>query len=100
MFILKFFFIFIIAIVLFVVVFIGSIVYRMWDSIRVLMGKEPRTGANSAFKRQWDEAHRQSGANNASSSQTGEVHISGGRQRNSQIDKNEGEYVDYEVIEE
>lgn len=99
MFILKFFFIFILIILLFVAVFVFSIAFRMWDAIRVMMGKEPRRSSFNAYTNQWANAQEQSTTQDTSSSQSTQTKISGGKPRNSTIDKNEGEYVDFEVIE-
>lgn len=101
MFILKFFFIFILIAVLFVVIFVGSLIFRMWDTIRVLMGKEPRRPSQfNPYTGQWTNAgEQQQSSAQQSSSQSTQTKISGGKPRNSTIDKNEGEYVDFEVID-
>lgn len=82
--ILLFLFVVIIAIVLFVLVFVASVVFRFWSVIRSMLGMKPKQNVYG------NEQPRQS---------EGTQHISGGKPRTSTIDKNEGEYVDFEVIE-
>lgn len=92
MFILQFFLVFVLAILLFVVVFAFSLVFRLWNTIRTLFGFPPKQNvygnANPWQQQQTGSAH-----------QNTTTKISGGKPRTSTVDKEEGEYVDYEVIE-
>lgn len=73
---LQFLFFIIIAIVLFVLAIVGIFMLSAWSTIRSFLGKKPKPADNGNV-----------------------THISGGKQRTSTIDKNEGEYVDYEEID-
>lgn len=84
MIIFQFLFVIIIAILLFVLVFVVSVVFRFWSVIRNLLGMKPKQNIYS---------------NDGPRPSDGKPHISGGKPRTSTVDKNEGEYVDYEVIE-
>lgn len=108
MFILQFLFIFLIIILLFVVVFVLSVTFRMWHIIRRILGLKPKDdgfqfNSHWSFNQQGGASGYQNNARQQSPNpgqQTGPTRISGGKPRNSEIDKNEGEYVDFEVIEE
>lgn len=73
---LQFLFFIIIAVVLFVLAIVGIFVFSAWNTVRSFLGKNPKPADKDSA-----------------------THISGGKQRTSTIDKNEGEYVDYEEID-
>ena len=92
--------------IIFVLLFVLVIVSRFWNIFRILFGKKPNNNTfhqNFFYNQQRDFQNRGNrkspfgGDNNAKpSNQT----ISGQpKQRTSNVDKNEGEYVDFEEIE-
>ena len=81
MFLLKFFFVIILVVLFFFLAIVATMVFGFWNTIRQIMGKR---------------SHNQ---NQNFNSQSQEPKITGGKPRTSDIDKNEGEYVDYEVLD-
>lgn len=112
--ILGFLFFIIIFILLFVLVFVAAVFFRAWNFIRALMGKEPLQ-PKSGFYTQFGNGQQNYGQQNFNQQNYGQqgyrqqanagqpeqprTTISGTvKPRNSEIDKNEGEYVDFEEI--
>lgn len=88
--IISFLLFFVIAILLFVVVFVLSFVLRAWYTVRSFFGKGNTRKTNNPYGGQWEEPQGKDDS---------KPYITGGKPRSSEIDKNEGEYVDYEVID-
>lgn len=99
--ILGFIFIVILFFLLFAFAFIAVFFMRIWNFVRALMGKEPHQFGNSGFYHtQWGGG-QPTGTNGGTSSQQkpSQTTISGSvKPRNSEFDKNEGEYVDFEEV--
>lgn len=79
MFLLKFFFVIILVVLFFFLAIVATMVFGFWNTIRQITGKRSQ---NQNFN-----------------SQSQEPKITGGKPRTSDFDKNEGEYVDYEVLD-
>lgn len=116
MILLKFFGIIILFFVVFFLVILASVIFRFWGIIRQFMGKgKPSSNGFGGFYQQggfsqggfgqggfnqqaggFGQQQRQSAGQNT---QNVKPTISGKvKPRNSEIDKNEGEYVDFEEI--
>lgn len=86
MILLKFFGIIILFFVVFFLVILASVIFRFWGIIRQFMGKgKPSSNGFGGFYQQ--------NTQNVKPTISGKV-----KPRNSEIDKNEGEYVDFEEI--
>lgn len=93
-------------VVIFVLLFVLVIVSRFWNIFRILLGKKPNKNTSYQdffYNQQRDFQSRKNnnspfGGNN--DAKTPNQTISGKpKQRTSNVDKNEGEYVDFEEIE-
>lgn len=115
MILLKFFGIIILFFVVFFLVILASVIFRFWGIIRQFMGKgKPSSNGFGGFYQQGGFSqggfgqggfNQQAGGFNQQrqqsqqSTQNAKPTISGKvKPRNSEIDKNEGEYVDFEEI--
>lgn len=81
MFILQFLFVIVLVVLFFFLAVVATVVFGFWNTIKQVMGKRPGG-------RRQDFGSKPQGPT-----------ISGGKPRTSDIDKNEGEYVDYEVLD-
>lgn len=118
--ILGFIFFLLIFLLLFAFAFVAVFFVRIWNFVRVLMGKEPLKPGNNGFyhtqwgngSQQWGGGQQWGGQQQTGSQQTGSQQTGANTQQNasrttisgtvkprsSEIDKNEGEYVDFEEV--
>ena len=105
MILIKFFGIIILFVVIFVLMMILSVVFRFWGFFRQLTGntngQQQRSQQNQWYGQQSQQDEWYKGGNFSSSGSsvpTGESVSGQPKPRNSVIDKNEGDYVDFEEL--
>lgn len=99
MILLKFVGIIILFFVIFFLVTILSVVFRFWGFFHQLSGKGQQQQNNQGWYNPNQQNGSQGTSGNTNQSSSSRQTVSGSpKPRNSEIDKNEGEYVDFEEI--